>query len=81
MTPEATAAYCDRLVPGIGEILRSESYKVTPQAMLSRGIAGQKGKTIIINLPGSVKAAKFCTGLLLPIVDHAPRMILGKGHE
>jgi len=81
VTPEATASFCDRLIPGIVEILRSESWKQTPQAMLSRGTAGQKGKTILVNFPGSVKAAEFCTLLMLPVMEHAPLMIIGGGHE
>jgi molybdopterin adenylyltransferase len=81
VTPEATASFCDRLIPGIVEILRAESWKQTPQAMLSRGTAGQKGKTLLVNFPGSVKAAEFCTRLLLPVMEHAQRMISGNGHE
>lgn len=80
ITPETTTRFCDRLVPGIAEVLRGESLKETPNAMLSRGVAGQKGKTIIVNVPGSVRGAQFCTGLLLPVLDHAPKMIRGSGH-
>lgn len=81
VTPEVTAGYCDRLIPGIAELLRAESYRQTPNAMLSRGIAGIKGNTIIINLPGSPKAAAFCTGLLIPVLSHALDMIRQEGHE
>ena len=80
VTPEATLEYCDRLVPGIAEMLRMESLKETPYAALSRGVAGMKGKGIIINLPGSVKAATFCTRLLVPLLPHALAMREGKGH-
>jgi len=81
VTPEATDTFCDRPLPGIVEILRNESFKQTPQAMISRATAGQKGKTIIVNFPGSVKAVELCTKLMLPIIEHAPRMIRGEGHE
>jgi molybdopterin adenylyltransferase len=80
ITPDITATYCDRLIPGIAEILRSESYKVTPNAMLSRGVAGMKGTTVIVNFPGSVRAAEFCTRLVAPILMHAVKMITGEGH-
>lgn len=80
VTPEATEAFCDRLVPGIAEILRNESYKQTPNAMLSRAVAGIKEKTLIVNLPGSVKGATFCTELLVPILSHATKMMRGEGH-
>jgi molybdopterin adenylyltransferase len=80
ITPEATAEYCDRLVPGISEILRAQSWSKTPNAMLSRGIAGMKESTLIVNIPGSVQAAEFCTNLLAPVLSHAVNMALGKGH-
>lgn len=79
-TPEVTQSFCDRLVPGIAETLRAESYKETPHAMLSRAVAGMKGNTLIVNMPGSVKGAAFCTRLLVPILKHAPNMARGKGH-
>lgn len=78
--PDVTMSFCDRSIPGIAEYLRSESCKETLNAVLSRGIAGYKGTTIIINLPGSVKGAVFCAELLVPILPHACDMILGKGH-
>ena len=80
VTPEATLKFCERLVPGIAEMLRMESRKETPYAALSRGVAGMKGKCIIINLPGSVKAAMFCARLLVPLLPHALAMRDGKGH-
>jgi molybdopterin adenylyltransferase len=64
ITPETTAKYCDRLVPGIAEMLRAESYRETPNAALSRGVAGMKEKTLIVNVPGSVRGAEFCATLL-----------------
>ena len=81
VTPEATRRYCDRELPGIAEILRAESYKQTPTAVLSRGVAGIKGKTVIVNFPGSVKAVRLCTRVLVPVMEHALSMLRGEGHR
>jgi len=81
ITPEATADYCDRMVPGIPEILRAQSWHETANAMLSRGTAGMKGTTLIVNIPGSVRAAESCTNLLAPVLSHAVNMALGKNHD
>jgi molybdopterin adenylyltransferase len=78
--PDVTGRFCDALIPGIGEYLRRESAKETVNAVLSRGVAGRKGATIIVNLPGSVKGAAFCAELLVPILPHACDMVRGKGH-
>lgn len=80
LTPDICEQYCDRCMPGISEILRRESYKETPNAMLSRGYAGIKNKTIIVNFPGSVKAVTLCTKILLPVMGHAIKMINNEGH-
>ena len=80
VTPEVTKKWCERELPGVAEILRSESYRETPNAMFSRGFAGIKGNTIIVNFPGSVKAARFCTELLIPVMEHGISMIRGEGH-
>ncbi|MBN2071922.1 MAG: MogA/MoaB family molybdenum cofactor biosynthesis protein [Candidatus Krumholzibacteriota bacterium] len=79
-TPEATESFCDRMIPGIAEYLRRESCVQTVNAVISRGTAGMKGRTIIINLPGSVKGASFCAELLAGVIPHAVRMIEGGGH-
>ena len=71
VTPEATRRVIEREAPGIAEALRSESLKITPHAMLSRGIAGMCGQTLIINLPGSPKACAENMSVLLPILPHA----------
>ena len=71
VTPEATQQVVERNAPGIAEMLRAESYKVTRHAALSRGIAGIYKRTLIINLPGSPKAVKECVGWLLPVLPHA----------
>ncbi len=80
VTPEATEVFCDRSLPGIAEVLRAESYRETKNAMFSRGYAGLKGNTIIVNFPGSVKAVKTCTGLMVPIMEHGIKMMRGEGH-
>ena len=80
VTPDATARFCDALIPGIAEHLRRESYRETPHALLSRAVAGRKGRTIIVNLPGSVEGARFCAKLLVQILPHAIAMIRGEGH-
>ena len=80
ITPEVTAKICERELPGIAEMLRSESYKQTPNALLSRGYSGMRGNTIIVNFPGSVKAVTLCTQLLLKVMEHAVHMIKGKKH-
>jgi molybdopterin adenylyltransferase len=79
--PEVTRAFCERELPGIAETLRAESYRETPNAMLSRGYAGQRGGTIIVNLPGSPKAVRLGVRVLLPVMEHALRMLRGEGHE
>lgn len=80
VTPEVTVEFCDREVPGIAEYLRSESMKQTPHAILSRGFAGMKGTTLVVNFPGSVKAAVLCARLLAPTLGHALKMVKGEGH-
>lgn len=80
LTPDITAAWCEKELPGIAEILRAESYRETPSAMLSRGYAGIKETTIVVNFPGSVKAVRLCTRLMIPVIAHAGPMIRGEGH-
>jgi molybdenum cofactor synthesis domain-containing protein len=81
ITPEVTAEFCERDIPGIAEFLRAESLRETPNAVLSRGTAGIRGKTIIVNLPGSVKGAGFCAEAIAPVLVHAHGMVMGKGHS
>jgi molybdenum cofactor synthesis domain-containing protein len=71
VTPEATLDVIDREVPGIAEALRAESMAHTPMAMLSRGIAGVRGKTLIVNFPGSPQACEQCFAVIDPILKHA----------
>lgn len=69
-TPEATLAVADRLVPGIAEAIRAESAKITPRAMLSRAVSVIRGKTLIINLPGSPKACMESMDVFLDTIPH-----------
>jgi molybdopterin adenylyltransferase len=71
VTPDATQAVVDKLVPGITELMRFEGFKSTPRAALSRAVAGVRGSTLIINLPGSVKGVRECLGAVRPILAHA----------
>ncbi len=76
ITPEATLEIIDKETPGISEFLRYKSFHITPHAVLSRGVSGIKDKSIIINLPGSPKAAKECVQFLLPVLPHAVELLL-----
>lgn len=77
VTPEATLAVCERLTPGIPEAMRAASLAVTPRAMLSRAAAGIRGGSLIINLPGSPKAARENLEAVLPTLEHGLTMLLG----
>jgi len=80
VTPEATAAVCQRMVPGLAETMRLEGLKKTKNAMLSRAVAGVRGNTLIINLPGSPKAVQESLEIILDVLPHAMDMLLGRGH-
>jgi len=80
ITPEVTEGFCDRMVPGIADYIRSESLQETPRAVLSRGVAGTRETTLVVNLPGSAKAADFCARRLAPLLPHAVAMMAGGGH-
>ncbi len=80
ITPEISEEFCHKDLPGIAEILRTQSYKETPMAMLSRGYAGFRDQTVVVNFPGSVKAVRCCTGVLLPVMDHTMKMFREEGH-
>jgi molybdenum cofactor synthesis domain-containing protein len=81
IAPEATLDACDRMAPGIAEHIRAESAKVTPRAMLSRGVAGLRGRTLVINVPGSVNAARESFGFVADQLEHAVEMMAGGGHD
>ncbi len=76
-TPEVTQSICDRAVPGIPEAMRYASLQITPRAILSRAAAGIKSGSLIINLPGSPKAAKENLEAVLPALDHGLLMLRG----
>lgn len=78
ITPEATLAVIKRQAPGIAEAARAFSLKITPHAMLSRNVAGIRGQTLIINLPGSPKAASEILDFLLPVLPHAVELLQDK---
>lgn len=73
--PEATGDVVDKQIPGIGEAMRQESLKAVRTAMLSRGIAGVRGTTLIVNLPGSPKGARENLAVILPVLDHTVEKI------
>ena len=81
VTPEATKNVIDKYVPGIGETMRMKSLEITPKAMLSRAISGIRGKTLIINLPGSPKAAVENLRYILPALPHGIEILLGTANE
>jgi molybdenum cofactor synthesis domain-containing protein len=78
VTPEATAAVCDRQVPGIAELIRSEGLKQTKFAPLSRAICGTRGKSLILNLPGNPKGAVESLTAVLHLVPHVIDLLNGK---
>jgi molybdopterin adenylyltransferase len=80
VTPEATASVCERMVPGLGELMRAEGLKRTPNAILSRAVAGIRRNTLVVNLPGSVKAVRECLEAILNVLPHAMEMLRGGGH-
>lgn len=79
-TPEATVDVLDRNVPGIAEAIRAASLAITPAAMLSRGVAGIRQDTLIINLPGSPKGARESVSVVLPVLAHAVDQLSSGDH-
>jgi molybdopterin adenylyltransferase len=81
LTPDATLEVIDKQVPGMAEAMRHQSMIVTPHAMISRAVAGIRGKSLIINLPGSPKGAKENLAVVLPALKHAIEKIKGDDSE
>ncbi|MCX7671183.1 MAG: MogA/MoaB family molybdenum cofactor biosynthesis protein [Anaerolineae bacterium] len=75
VTPEATRRVIEREAPGLAEAMRAASLRVTPHAMLSRAVAGMRGRTLIVNLPGSPKAAVENLMTILPVLPHAVELL------
>jgi len=80
VTPEATKSVCERMVPGLSETIRAMGWEKTKNAVLSRGVAGIRRETLIVNLPGSAKGAKQSLEVILDVLPHAVEMMLGGGH-
>jgi len=81
VTPEATLSVVDKVVPGFAEVMRAKTFDTTPMAILSRATAGVRGKSLIINLPGSPKAVRECLEIILPAIPHAVEIIKGEVTE
>lgn len=79
VTPEATAPLLDRTVPGLAEALRARGADAVPTAVLSRGLAGTMGTTLVVNLPGSTGGVRDGVAVLAPVVDHALAQLRGRG--
>ncbi|HOT41580.1 MAG TPA: MogA/MoaB family molybdenum cofactor biosynthesis protein [Syntrophorhabdaceae bacterium] len=77
VTPEATRMIIEKDLPGFAEVMRMESYKITPHGIISRGICGIRGESIIINLPGSPKAATECLSFIMAALPHAISKVKG----
>lgn len=75
VTPEATLAVIEKQVPGLAEVMRSEALKITPHAMLSRAVVGIRGRTLIVNLPGSPKGAVENLSFILTVIPHAVALL------
>jgi molybdenum cofactor synthesis domain-containing protein len=80
-TPEATTEACQRLLPGISEVMRQEGRKKTPRAALSRAVAGVRGRVLIVNLPGSPRGAIESLDAVADLLPHALQVLRGARHD
>jgi molybdenum cofactor synthesis domain-containing protein len=81
VTPEATTEVCDRIVPGLAELMRERGRQSTPRAALSRAVVGTRGSTIIVNLPGSPKGAVQSLNAISDLLPHASEVMRGARHD
>lgn len=81
ITPEATLAVVERLAPGLAELMRAEGLRYTPMAALSRAVAGVRGRTLIVNLPGSEKGVRESLGVVLPLLPHIVESLRGESGD
>ncbi|HON58775.1 MAG TPA: molybdopterin adenylyltransferase [Smithella sp.] len=81
VTPDATLEVIDKQIPGMAEAMRQQSMRITPHAMISRAVAGIRGRCLIVNLPGSPKGAKENLAVILPALKHAVEKIKGDDSE
>ena len=77
-TPEATRSVIEREAPGLAEMMRAETFRQTPMAMLSRGVCGVRSDTLIINLPGSPQGVRECFAVIKPVLAHAVALLAGQ---
>ncbi len=80
VTPEATVAVSEKLVPGLAELMRLKGFEKTPNAVLTRSVVGIRSTTLIVNLPGSTRAVQESLEVILYILPHAIKMMHGGGH-
>ena len=81
VTPEATLAVCEKVIPGLGELMREKGRQANPRASLSRGIAGVRGRAVIVNLPGSPKGAVESLDAIAELLPHTVEVLRGARHD